>query len=393
MKSGFILFNGSEDKFRKEINIKDGKSGIVQAYREIAILVGEINNIFIIADKTEKKRTTQNLLKLSDLDDNLKRYYKIIYEQINQIREKYNFQKVDLTILSLGYEEIDTINKDCSDLAKELNNIFEKYNESYSEIKNLENELRIDLLFIMDTTSSMGYYIDNFKLQFLKIIQNIQNECIDSLIFVGFIGYKDIFDKELGDDYLDYDFTLNYEKLNNKIEEIEPDGGIDIPEDIPGAFELALDKINKTWTGVHKYAILITDSPCHGIEFHDLNQNNDEQKDEYPDGDPEGRNIREMIKKIVKNKISLFCANLNRNTNKMFKIFSKEYEKYKPPDAYYEFLVEKGVFDNKFVKKIKTIFNEHLRKLIKEHEIKINNNRNILNVNNNGNNLSSDNNL
>ena len=148
MKSGFILFNGSEDKFRKEINIKDGKSGIVQAYREIAILVGEINNIFIIADKTEKKRTTQNLLKLSDLDDNLKRYYKIIYEQINQIREKYNFQKVDLTILSLGYEEIDTINKDCSDLAKELNNIFEKYNESYSEIKNLENELRIDLLFI-----------------------------------------------------------------------------------------------------------------------------------------------------------------------------------------------------------------------------------------------------
>ena len=394
LKSGFKLFNESEDKFRKEIDIKDGKSGILQDYRQIAILVGEINNIFLIADKTEKKRTTQSLNKLSNLDDNLKKYHKIIYEQINQIREKYNFPKVDLTILSLGYEEIDTINEDCSDLAKELNNIFEKYKESFNEIKILENELRIDLLFIMDTTSSMGYYLDKFKLQFLKIIQNIQSKCNDSLIFVGFIGYKDIFDKELGDEYLDYDFTLNYEKLNNKIEEIEPDGGIDIPEDIPGAFELALAKINKTWTGNNKFAILITDSPCHGVDFHNLNQKNDEQKDEYPEGDPDGKNIREMIKKFVKNKISLFCANLNKNTSKMFKIFAKEYEKLKPPDANYEFLVEKGLFANKFVEKIKAIFNGHLGKLIKKHVEKQKNNKNNLKINNNNeNNLSSDNNF
>ena len=291
--------------------------------------------------------------------------------------------KVDLTILSLGYEEIDTINEDCSNLSKELNNIFEEYKESYNEIKIKENELRIDLLFIMDTTSSMGYYIDKFKFKFLKIIQSIQNECIDSLIFVGFIGYKDVFDKELGDEYLDYDFTLNYEKLNNKIEEIEPDGGIDIPEDIPGAFELALAKVNKTWIGNNKFGILITDSPCHGVEFHNLNQRNDEQKDEYPEGDPEGRNIKEMIKNFVKNKISLFCTNLNKNTDKMYKIFAKEYEKIKPPAANYEFFVEKGVFNNKFIEKIKTIFNVHLGKLIKKHNDKKNNNKNNLKIDNN----------
>ena len=42
---------------------------------------------------------------------------------------------------------------------------------------------------------------------------------------------------------------------------------IDIPEDIPGAFELALNKIGQTWRGKTKIAFLLTDSPCHGKEF------------------------------------------------------------------------------------------------------------------------------
>ena len=50
-------------------------------------------------------------------------------------------------------------------------------------------------------------------------------------------------------------------------------------------------------------AILITDSPCHGEEFHDLDPTNNEQRDEYPDGDPEGRDIREMIGKFAKYKV------------------------------------------------------------------------------------------
>ena len=37
--------------------------------------------------------------------------------------------------------------------------------------------------------------------------------------------------------------------------------------------------------------------------------NNDEQKDEYPNGDPEGKDIKEMIGKFAKFKISLFFWN------------------------------------------------------------------------------------
>ena len=226
----------------------------------------------------------------------------------------------------------------------------------------------------------MGYFIDKFKFQFLQIIQDIRKEIPEAIVYVGLIGYKDIFDKELGDDYLDYDFTTNYEKLKNKIEEIEPDGGIDIPEDIPGAFQLAFDKIGRTWKGNTKIAILITDSPCHGVDFHNLNQNNDEQRDEYPNGDPENRDIKELVRKFVKNKISLFCLELNKMTEKMYGIFKKVYEGVRPPEAKFEFSIEKDLTDYKFMEKIQKLFNYNLDELRNDFNRKQNNN--IININN-----------
>ena len=259
--------------------------------------------------------------------------------------------------------------------------IFETIKKNYNEIESLENEFRADILFILDTTSSMGYFLDKFKFKFLQIIQNIRKECPEAFLLIGLIGYKDIFDKELGDEYINYDFTSNYEKLKNKIEEIEPDGGIDIPEDIPGAFELAFEKIGTTWKGSTKIAILITDSPCHGVDFHDLKQDNNEQKDEYPKGDPDGKDIKGMIRKFVKNKISLFCLELNKMTDKMYKIFKNEYEKALPPLANYEFSIEKDLSDFKFIKKIKKIFNANMDYLkMKEKKPK---NNNIIHKDNN----------
>ena len=392
LEIGYANFNESEEKFKTIDSIKEGKSIIVNSYREIAIIVCEINNIFIISEKTDKDKTEQILNKLMKFDQNLKSHQRVIYEQINQIREKYGYRKVEVENFSLGFEEISMINDDCSGLAKELNKIYENVKENYKDINEIENKFRIDISFILDTTSSMGYFIDRFKFNFLNIIEILKSECPEAIFYIGLIGYKDIFDKELGDDYLDYDFTLNYEKLYEKIEEIEPDGGVDIPEDIPGAFELALNKIGQTWRGKTKIAFLLTDSPCHGKEFHNLNQNNPDEKDEYPDGDPEGRDINGMIRKFVKNKISLFCFKLNKNTDEMYKIFKDNYNKLKQPNAINDFYIEKEFFEFKFIDKIKNMFSIHYEKLKKnkdEEEEKINKNQNrvnIINLNNNNNN-------
>ena len=364
LKIGFEKFNNSVNYFMQENSIKAGKYLIVEAYRQIALLVGEINNIFIITEKTDKRKTEQSLNKLINFDQNLKRLYKQIFATINNYREKIEYPKINPDNIHLGLEEILIINEDTSKLGKEMINIYENIKENYNEINSLENEFRLDILFILDTTSSMEYFVDKFKFQFLQLIQDIRKECPEALLFIGFIGYKDIFDKELGDEYIDYDFTTNYEKLKNKIEEIEPDGGIDIPEDIVGAFDLAFDKVGRSWKGNTKIAILMTDSPCHGLEYHNLNQKNEEQRDEYPEGDPEGRDIKDMIRNFVKYKISLICIELSKITEKMFKIFQSEYEKVVPPMADNKFSIEKDLFDYKFVEKIKNLFYSYLEVLI-----------------------------
>jgi len=377
---GFHEFNESSTVFVNNNGIKTGKYVITEEYRQFALITSEIKNIFIFMEKTSKKRAEEYLKKLKGFDENLKTKYNEIYQKINQFRENIKYDKVKINNLSLGFEEIAVINDDCSKLEKEMSNIHEKIKENYKDVDSLEKEFRVDLLIILDTTSSMGYFIDKFKFQFLQIIQDIRKEIPEAIVYVGLIGYKDIFDKELGDDYLDYDFTTNYEKLKNKIEEIEPDGGIDIPEDIPGAFQLAFDKIGRTWKGNTKIAILITDSPCHGVDFHNLNQNNDEQRDEYPNGDPENRDIKELVRKFVKNKISLFCLELNKMTEKMYGIFKKVYEGVRPPEAKFEFSIEKDLTDYKFMEKIQKLFNYNLDELRNDFNRKQSNN--IININN-----------
>ena len=385
---GFNEFNESSTVFVNNNGIKTGKYVITEEYRQFALITSEIKNIFIFMEKTSKKRAEEYLKKLKGFDENLKTKYNEIYQKINQFRENIKYDEVKTKNLSLGFEEIAVINDDCSKLEKEMSNIHEKIKENYKDVDSLEKEFRVDLLIILDTTSSMGYFIDKFKFQFLQIIQDIRKEIPEAIVYVGLIGYKDIFDKELGDDYLDYDFTTNYEKLKNKIEEIEPDGGIDIPEDIPGAFQLAFDKIGRTWKGNTKIAILITDSPCHGVDFHNLNQNNDEQRDEYPNGDPENRDIKELVRKFVKNKISLFCLELNKMTEKMYGIFKKVYEGVRPPEAKFEFSIEKDLTDYKFMEKIQKLFNYNLDELRNDFNRKHNNN-NIININNEDNKKSN----
>lgn len=384
---GFHEFNESSTVFVNNNGIKTGKYVITEEYRQFALITSEIKNIFIFMEKTSKKRAEEYLKKLKGFDENLKTKYNEIYQKINQFRENIKYDKVKINNLSLGFEEIAVINDDCSKLEKEMSNFHEKIKENYKDVDSLEKEFRVDLLIILDTTSSMGYFIDKFKFQFLQIIQDIRKEIPEAIVYVGLIGYKDIFDKELGDDYLDYDFTTNYEKLKNKIEEIEPDGGIDIPEDIPGAFQLAFDKIGRTWKGNTKIAILITDSPCHGVDFHNLDQNNDEQRDEYPNGDPENRDIKELVRKFVKNKISLFCLELNKMTEKMYGIFKKIYEGVRPPEAKFEFSIEKDLTDYKFMEKIQKLFNYNLDELRNDFNRKQNNN--IININNEDNKKSN----
>jgi len=164
------------------------------------------------------------------------------------------------------------------------------------------------------------------------MLEEIYNNCPTATIYTGFIGYRDIGELDLGDEYIDIDFENNFHKINEKIKNLESEGGGDICEDLAGAFELAL---KKDWEGKSRFAILATDAPCHGIEYH-----SPDIEDNYPDGDPEKRDIKKMVRNFASKNISLFCGRFEEMTDMMFDIFKKEYEKGKSKDSNSEFTVE-----------------------------------------------------
>jgi hypothetical protein len=218
---------------------------------------------------------------------------------------------------------------------------------------NIINQSRLDLLFIIDITNSMDYYLDEAKNGMLGMIKEIQKQCAGSGIFLGFIGYKDFSDLDFGEKYINLEFTNKYESLIENIKYLKAGGGGDIAEDLCGGLEMGK---NKEWSGKSRFAILVTDSPCHGKKYHDLA----EDEDNFPEGDKEKRNIEDYIKFFAENEISLYCLKINNTTDKMFKIFKDVYDNNKNKNSKCEFVVQEG----------KDIFN-----IVTENAVKIFRNR------------------
>ena len=132
---------------------------------------------------------------------------------------------------------------------------------------------------------------------------------------------------------IDHRFKFNYSK---NIESLKSTGGGDIAEDIAGAFEMAL---KKDWQGISRFAILAADAPCHGVEFH--GRVDDKKYDNYPEGDPENRDIKKFVRNFAEKNISLFCAKFSDDTDMMFDIFRKEYNKGIKEGQHCQFTTEK----------------------------------------------------
>ena len=63
----------------------------------------------------------------------------------------------------------------------------------------------------------------------------------------------------------------------------------------------------------------IGDAPCHGKRFH-----SEEAGDDFPDGDPRGLNITNLLKEIVTKNIFYYFAEINNSTVKMIEEFDNE---------------------------------------------------------------------
>ena len=247
------------------------------------------------------------------------------FKKLRLIQKKINEEIISNKIIIVKFD----INKVINNI-----NLFEQIKQN-NYIKDLYipdigfEQIKFNILFIFDITSSMGKYIEQFKKNYFEMIENLKNKCPLSLLYLGFIGYKDISDLELGDEYIDIDFTLLYGEIYEKIKNIQAEGGDDVPEDVSGAFEMAL---KKSWNQGTNIIFLITDSPCHGTKYHDLDQNVESLKDRFKDETYDDvieefrrKNIEKLVEEFVERNFNLICLNIHDNTKKMFNMFEDKY--------------------------------------------------------------------
>lgn len=317
-----------ESLFRYLNRVKESLEFIMDKKEKIIKQINEdINHLNI--QYIYRKESLEILEKSIDKSiENLKEKSNLIKNDIIKIREKNNLEQIQLQDINISKIIIDRV----------LKSVEESGHAIKEENKDLENEYKdivikrnsLDLLLIMDITGSMELYLEQVKKRLFEILGNIEKKCLGVDINLGFIGYKDV-EEIKNNDYININFTNKYNEVKKEMSEIKVGGGDDTAEDIAFAFELALQK---NWSDSEtKFAILVTDAPCHGIQYHDK-----DIMDNFLNGVPNRRNIEEIVEDLANKKVSLFCVRLNEKTDIMYNKFKNVYlkvNKYEKKSEFY----------------------------------------------------------
>lgn len=116
---------------------------------------------------------------------------------------------------------------------------------------------RIDVVFAVDTTGSMGGLLDGAKRTVWSIASHIKEVDKNADVHVGLVAYRD-----LGDTYVTKDFALtnDLDAVFAQLSTFQAEGGGDVPEDVDAALDEAVHKM--AWRdGAKKMIFLVGDAP------------------------------------------------------------------------------------------------------------------------------------
>ncbi|MBN1685315.1 MAG: VWA domain-containing protein, partial [Spirochaetales bacterium] len=117
----------------------------------------------------------------------------------------------------------------------------------------------LDILFILDTTGSMGEEIHRLRATIELIHLNLTSMSTDTAVRFGMVLYKDT-----GDEYNTrvVALTKDLDEFASSLDLVEASGGGDIPENLQAALERSLHDINWNSDGI-RLGFIITDAPPH----------------------------------------------------------------------------------------------------------------------------------
>ena len=254
----------------------------------------------------------------------LKELGKKIIEIVDEIRKLF-----DLEPLKIKFDDKD-IQYPFYEYAKKLNKGFEEIEEIKKEIQKPMkivmvvfgkqiNMVTLDLLFIMDITESMQDLLDETRNSIKYILDKIKRDSPGIDVRFAYEGYRDFADLKDGEKYYTIDFETDMDTFKKKLEGIVAKGGGDDAEDVAGGIFAGL---NMSWRSNARYAVLISDAPGHGKQYHE-----DDVEDDYKNGDPNGHGLEDLMRDYAKKNINLCLTRIDDYTDKMYKKMIEDYQK------------------------------------------------------------------
>lgn len=117
----------------------------------------------------------------------------------------------------------------------------------------------LDILFIFDTTGSMGEEIQRLKTTIELIYLNLTSLSVETLLRFGMVLYRDVRDEYVTNVI---PLTGNLSQFQQSLSKVEAGGGGDFPEDLQSALHDALRIIEWNDAGI-SLCFIITDAPPH----------------------------------------------------------------------------------------------------------------------------------
>ena len=124
---------------------------------------------------------------------------------------------------------------------------------------------RIDLVFLLDTTGSMGGEIQFCKNEIHAICSKLA-DLAEVPVSVAFVSYKDFGDAGHLDycDWVDTSDQAGMARLRGFIDTLRASGGGDAPEDVAGGLEKVGELFAARMLPSLRMCVLLADAPCHG---------------------------------------------------------------------------------------------------------------------------------
>jgi len=159
----------------------------------------------------------------------------------------------------------------------------------------LKSKDRIDIVFCVDCTGSMGSWLRQAKKSIVEIIKNTAKQTGAKRIRYGIVGYKDHGDSKTTDIT---GLTEDVGTIKKAVDKLHASGGADGPE----AVGTALAAVHEmTWDkDAVRIAVLLCDAPPHGLgsAFYD----------DYPDGEPNGHDPVKIVRTMAQRGIRLYVV-------------------------------------------------------------------------------------